>query len=137
MLSWKDSYTCGIDSIDNQHKKLLEIGSRVYKLLKNDEKLDKYDDIMEVVHELKDYTIYHFNFEERLMEKYGYENLEEHKKQHSSFVEKLSAMQDIDIDENQNKAMMDMLMFIADWIEKHILVSDFDYVKQVILKGGK
>ncbi len=45
MLSWKENYTCGIDSIDNQHKKLLEIGSRVYQMLKNEEKLDKYDDI--------------------------------------------------------------------------------------------
>ena len=136
MLSWKENYTCGIDSIDNQHKKLLEIGSRVYQMLKNEEKLDKYDDIMEVVHELKDYTLYHFNFEEKLMEKHGYENLEEHKKQHSAFVDKLTEMEHKDIDENQKKTMMEMLMFIADWIEKHILVSDFEYVKHIIIKGG-
>ncbi len=135
MFEWKEGYTCTIDEIGKQHKKLMEIGARIYQILKTDKSIDKYDEIMAVVTELKEYTIYHFDYEEKLMETNGYSDLEQHKIKHEQFVDKIIEIEDMDIDENQDKAIMSMLMFVADWIEKHILVTDMGYVKEFILKG--
>lgn len=136
MFEWKDGYTCTIDEIDKQHKKLLEIGARIYQILKSEKKIDKYDDIAAVLKELKEYTIYHFGYEEKLMETNGYSDLEDHKVKHQQFVDKIIDIEDMDIDENQDKAIMEMLMFVADWIEKHILVADMGYVKEFIMEGS-
>ena len=67
-FEWKDEYRTGIEVIDKQHKHLMEIGARIFDLANADDGYDRYDDIMEVLNELRDYTIYHFGYEEKLME---------------------------------------------------------------------
>lgn len=67
MFLWKKEFELGISSIDDQHKRLLEIGNRINELLINhEEDDDNYDEIFTVIEELKDYTVYHFNTEEEL-----------------------------------------------------------------------
>ena len=67
MFLWKMEFELGISSIDDQHKRLLEIGNRINELLINhEEDDDNYDEIFTVIEELKDYTVYHFNTEEEL-----------------------------------------------------------------------
>ncbi len=127
MFKWKDNYSCNVEEIDNQHRRLFEIGNNIYELLLLDEKIDKYDDIQKGLMELKDYTIYHFDSEEKLMDKHGYENLENHKIEHIAFIKKIEEFCSKDIDEDQQEAVMDMLTFIANWIEKHILGTDHKY----------
>lgn len=80
MFLWKKEFELGISSIDDQHKRLLEIGNRINDLLINhEEDDDNYDEIFMVIEELKDYTIYHFNTEEELFVKYKYPEYNEHK----------------------------------------------------------
>lgn len=72
MFLWKKEFELGISSIDDQHKRLLEIGNRINDLLINhEEDDDNYDEIFMVIEELKDYTIYHFNTEEELFVNYS------------------------------------------------------------------
>lgn len=135
MFKWKDEYSCNIKEIDKQHQKLFEIGSRLYELATLDDDIDRYDEMMEILSELADYTIYHFGYEEKLMKKYGYEDLEQHKKQHKGFVNKIMSIKSEELDENQKKMGMDMVVFIANWIENHILKSDQRY-KEFFNKNG-
>lgn len=127
MFKWREAYSCNISEIDNQHKRLLEIGSELSALVRGKDDLDHYDEIIQLLNELKEYTIYHFNSEEELMEKYRYEKLEEHRKAHRSFINKMSEIDIADVDEDQKRVTMEMLIFIADWIEKHILKVDHMY----------
>ena len=62
-----EEYYTGIKMIDEEHAKLFEIANRAYELLTNKFKVDKYDEIADVLEELKDYTKYHFNHEEEYM----------------------------------------------------------------------
>ncbi len=57
MIKWDNNYTIGIDFIDEQHQKLFEIADRIYNLLKNRLITDKYDEIIKIIDELKNYTI--------------------------------------------------------------------------------
>ncbi|NMA83763.1 MAG: hemerythrin family protein [Epulopiscium sp.] len=135
MFKWKENLSCGIEEIDNQHKQLLKLGSELYDIFKLDDEHDKYDDIMEILSKLADYTVYHFGYEEQLLETYEYPNLESHKKQHQVLVVKIQDLLKQDIDSKQSSITMDLMMFIADWIERHILGSDHQYASFLIEKG--
>ena len=54
MFEMKDEYLVGIEMIDEEHRKLFEIAERTYQLLHNDYLSDKYDNISDILQELKD-----------------------------------------------------------------------------------
>lgn len=127
MFKWKDKYSCNIESIDLQHKQLFKLGNELYELIKNNKNHDNYDQIQQILIELKDYTVYHFEYEEKLMKEYGYDDLENQEIEHKAFLDKILNIEIKDIDEDQLNVMMDMMMFVANWIEKHIVKSDMKY----------
>lgn len=126
-FKWRDSFSVNVTDIDNQHKRLFEIGSRVYDLASLNDDYDHYDEIMEILAELKDYTAYHFDYEEKLMAKYGYGDLESQQIEHSFFIKKLDRIGKKDIDGQQNETMIEMVNFVSNWISDHILKSDMSY----------
>lgn len=71
MVQWSEEYVIGIEKIDEQHKRLFEIANEAYKLLKDQFLIDKYDRIVAIIKELKDYTKYHFQYEEEYMKSIG------------------------------------------------------------------
>ncbi|HHY91378.1 MAG TPA: hemerythrin family protein [Clostridiales bacterium] len=135
MFQWKDAYSCNIAEIDKQHRNLLEIGARLYDIIRNQKDFDYYDDVLAIFNELQDYAVYHFGYEENLMKQYGYEEFEEHKKEHQQFVDKLKEAAKKDIDEELFNISLDLATFIADWIEHHILRSDKKYKDFFNAKG--
>jgi hemerythrin len=128
LIQWKEEYRVGIKTIDEQHEKLFEIANRAYSLLKNDMVVDKYDQIVAIIQELKDYTVYHFTFEESYMASIHYKKLLSHKVLHDDFIETINRIDLYTIDEHQEQAILDVLNFVADWIADHILVQDQRYV---------
>ena len=94
----KDYHT-GIDFIDEEHAKLFEIANRAYDLLTNQFVTDKYDAIVAVLEELKDYTKYRFNHEEEYMKSINYPKRFSQLHQHTQFINKLE-----DEDENMDAA---------------------------------
>lgn len=136
IFRWRDSFSTGISEIDLQHRKLFELGSRIYELAGLNDGYDHYDEIMAIIGELKDYTVYHFNYEEELMRKYGFEKLDSHKIEHDFFVKRLDRLLRKDIDSEQEEALMDMIKFTADWISSHILGTDMDYRDFLISRGA-
>lgn len=127
MFKWKNTYSCNITEIDRQHNKLFEIGSRIYDTASLQDNYDHYDEIMLILKELTDYTVYHFRYEEELMVKYGYANYEEHKIEHDFFEKKILRIARKDLEGNQNETLMEIVKFVADWISGHILKSDMGY----------
>ena len=124
MISWKDEYKIGVETIDNQHKKLFEIANTAYELLKNDTYIDKYDRIVQILEELKEYTKFHFKSEEEYMESIGYKRLLSQKVAHNDFIDKIYSINLSEIDENQDEYILEILDFIVNWISVHILESD-------------
>lgn len=124
MIKWKEEYRIGVDQIDEQHKKLFEIANRAYKLLKNDFYYDKYDHIVEILTELKDYAIYHFQSEEEYMKSIAYRKFLSHKVEHDDFIEKINGVDLSVVDERQDENILELLNFIVNWIDGHILGRD-------------
>lgn len=124
MFEMKEKYKTNNSKIDLEHKKLFEIGERAYQLLINKFDTDKYDKIVEVIDELKQYTIYHFNAEEEYMKSINYKRLFTQKIDHAFFIKKIDEVNLSKIDENQDEAIMGILTFLNDWLVNHILEKD-------------
>ncbi|NLW22513.1 MAG: hemerythrin family protein [Tissierellia bacterium] len=135
MFKWKDEFSVNIKSVDEQHKEIFRIGNDLYDIISIRDGVDRYDEIMDALNRLRDYAVYHFDYEEKLMEENGYPKLEQHKRQHEAFIAKVNAIDQEAVDESQRKVGMDLIVFVANWIENHILKTDMEY-KEFLNKKG-
>lgn len=124
MFEMKDEYRIGIKLIDDEHEKLFEIGERAYQLLKDTYSTDKYDNIIAIIEELRDYSERHFKDEEAYMESIGYKRLFTQKIEHAEFMQKVNDVDLSKIDINQDEYLMGILNFVAKWLVEHIVEKD-------------
>ena len=122
ILTWSNQLNVGIESVDQQHQRLVEILNRLDEAVAVGEEKST---ILDLIEALVDYTRYHFSHEEDLMQEAGYaaQELALHCAQHQDFVAKV-------LDEQQ-KAIADpdlvsnnLLEFLVQWLSAHILYSD-------------
>lgn len=124
MFEMKPEYLTGIESIDAEHEKLFEIASRAYELMRNDFIIDKYDEIVEILNELKEYAVVHFKNEEAYMESIQYKRMFTQKIQHQEFLNKVNEYDLTHVDENQDQVIRELLDFLGVWLVEHILEND-------------
>jgi hemerythrin len=124
VIKWSQEYEVGVALIDQQHQKLFEIANRAYELLTDEWRTDKYDDIIAILEELRDYALFHFNTEEEYMISSGYRRFLSHKVEHDDFKEELSTVDLYKLDADQNAYLSNILDFVVTWIENHILKVD-------------
>ena len=86
--------------------------------------VDKYDEIMRILSELKDYTQEHFRDEEACMEEMGYPDLDKQRQAHEAFVEKLAEIDLDSMDDNQQEYLEELIDFLLNWLSVHILHMD-------------
>ncbi|MDH5559868.1 MAG: bacteriohemerythrin [Deltaproteobacteria bacterium] len=121
-ITWKDEYSVEIPSIDEQHKKLVQI---INDLNINLIKGGKKEAISLILFKLSNYTVSHFRHEELIFDKLQYEHRENHKKEHKDFIEKIEMYQKKFEDGALNSS--DMMAFLLNWLVNHILKSDKKY----------
>jgi hemerythrin len=124
MYEMKADYYTGIEFIDQEHTKLFAIANEAYDLLTNQFIPDKYDYIVRVIEDLKDYTKYHFQHEEEYMESKGYKRILSQKVAHTDFIDKLDGFDTDNIDENQKDTLLELLDFLNNWLVEHIYKKD-------------
>ncbi len=124
MYEMKEEFKTGIELIDNEHKMLFDIADRIYMLINNEFIIDKYDKIVNLIEELKDYAAFHFKDEEAYMESINYKKMFTQKIDHENFIKKLNEIDLNKLDENQDKYILDLLEFVNQWLVTHILEKD-------------
>lgn len=120
----KEEYYTGIKMIDDEHTRLFELAEAAYQLLNDDFLHDKYDELVSILDELKDYTKTHFSHEEEYMESIDYQAIFIQRAQHKAFVEKLESFDYENVDENQEDSITEILEFLTDWLINHICKLD-------------
>lgn len=117
----------GIKEIDDEHRRLFDIIRETNALIHNDLLHDKYDEIIHLLSELREYTKIHFEDEEAYMKKIGFPQLDEQIRAHATFVDKLITI-DLDtldeIDDHQQEYLLELIDFLAGWLVNHILKMD-------------
>ena len=122
--AFTDKYRTGIPFVDEEHEKLFDIIRETNTLIYQELLHDKYDGIIHILKELKEYTIHHFQDEENYMESIGYEGIEAQKHAHLAFVEKLNEINLDDMDDNQQQYLEELVEFLLGWLSNHILKMD-------------
>jgi hemerythrin len=132
-LAWDDSYSVGIESIDNDHKKLIHLINNLQTAIdyKTDTKFEK-----QTLDEVIDYTQYHFTREEGLMEDNGYPDFVPHKATHEKMIEKVNELVEA-YESGEEGAIESLLNYLKTWLIKHINGTDQEYSEFLISKGVK
>lgn len=126
-FAFTDKYKTGVEMIDEEHCHLFEIIRDTNNLIHKELLHDKYDEIIRLLAELKNYTKIHFSDEEALMERIEYPAIESQKRAHSAFIERLVELDinELDnMDDNQQEYLLDLVQFLLDWLSNHILACD-------------
>ena len=138
MFAFTDKYMTGIEMVDDEHRRLFEIIAETKDVIDSEFLADKYDHIMNLLNQLREYTEFHFKDEEVLMEKIGYPRLEVQKRAHAAFVERLVEIdfKDLDnMDDNQQEYLLELIQFLVSWLSNHILGED-KKIGDFIVKQG-
>ena len=122
-IEWQDAYSVGIDQLDADHKRLIDIINRV------DDADRERRSITWALDELSDYARYHFTREEETMAAAGYAGIKAHKNRHREFLDWLRSVR-LSLKmapETQFHLGADLRDYLSRWLTGHILVEDMKY----------
>lgn len=131
LITWKEAYSVNITEIDNQHKKLIELINNLHDAMitgKGKEEISK------TLRGLVNYTLTHFAMEEKYFDQYDFPGSEAHKKQHRNLVEQVAALQKKH-ESGERVLTIDVMNFLRDWLNDHIIGSDKGYGPYLNSKG--
>ena len=125
LMAWTRDLESGIAVIDAQHRRLIDFINE----LDDARRTGNAEETRHVMEGLLDYTITHFEFEERLQEKAGYPFLKAHQRIHEMFMKKVAAFRErAKNGEDITQALLDLLQ---GWLVSHIKGEDRDYIESV------
>ena len=110
--------------IDEEHKTLFDIIRKIHTTIETELVHDKFDAILDILDELKEYTRTHFADEENYMRQIGYDGLAKQEILHQKFIDKLNELDLDDVDDNQETYLYSFLEFLQNWLVSHILKVD-------------
>lgn len=128
-FDWSDELATGIQKIDEQHRKLIELVNGLHDALSRGKSREVLGGLLK---DLAEYTDYHFKTEERAFARYAYVNAAAHKKSHDDLIDQL---QDLMAKHAKGSLAVgvETLNFLIGWVKNHIMKEDRLYID--CLKG--
>lgn len=120
ILPWSDMLSVGVKSIDQQHRKLIDILNQLGDVVNGT--ADAWDESV-ILSKLVEYTESHFAFEEALMRRVGYVGLEAHTLEHKQLFQQVAELMARNGAGEQAGAQA-LLVFLRDWLSSHIMGTD-------------
>jgi len=122
MLKWNTAFEIGVQSIDDDHKKIIEHFEKLYLLMKSGQGHAYYPEFLAF---LEDYVDTHFEREEALQREIEYDGYDEHLHLHNEFKLKIKELISAHgTEEATNNDLIRINLFIKDWLIHHILLTD-------------
>jgi hemerythrin len=122
MIEWKEVYSIGNNTIDEDHKKLFKILNSLEESI-NSLKAENISDLLNI---LIQYSEEHFKNEEQEMIKHSYFRIDKHIKEHNEFIESVKQIEKKSMNLTFG-TMMNMTNFLKDWIITHLLGTDKEF----------
>lgn len=122
-IIWTNELSIGNSTVDDEHKKLLEIFNDLVELIEY--KKDRQE-FAKILTKMTDYSLIHFKREEKYMEKLSYPVLAQHKKSHRDYIYKV-AMYNVDLLSANPPDPKEVIAFLEKWWTNHIMIHDNEY----------
>lgn len=135
-FEWKDEYNIGVEVIDNAHKQLFRIVSRIINNF-NDSDFEKNKmTCVEALKYLKSYAVKHFAEEEAYQLKIGHPDYRIHKKIHDNMRDVVvPALEKEVVAKGYSKESLEHFIGVcAGWLTAHILIEDRAIAGQTKIK---
>jgi hemerythrin-like metal-binding protein len=124
-IDWNDLLSVGIDAMDAEHKELFRRINNLLVALLGPVGPGRTP---ELVAQIREYTVFHFDDEEKLMKAGGYPRYEQHKKIHAAFVADFLNMEKVLLKEGLTATNLIHLQDkVVNWLLEHIAKADHDY----------
>jgi hemerythrin len=123
LVTWDKSYSVNVGTCDAEHRKLFSLINALHEAMKSGRSRTI---IAGTVYELEKYTQTHFLAEEALMQRAQYPNLPEHRLEHQKFVAQVKQFRQ-DLQAGGKCDPNAVVMFVKDWLAKHIMQTDKMY----------
>lgn len=133
LLEWTEKMSVGIDTMDTDHKKLIDLVNTLHAVVR---KKESVENIARIMRELSEYTDYHFEAEEQLLRLIRYPDIEGHIQNHRALQQKVREMED-KYRSNPKQGTLKLFDFLSDWLMRHILGDDMRYKPLLLEKLGQ
>jgi hemerythrin len=119
-IVWDKILSVGVDEIDEDHRKLVNIFNILNHAVMDEESSDY---LAATLAELINCTVWHFSHEERLMLKHRYDGIEEHRAEHQELIRSAKELQQ-EILQADKPVVDEHIEFLERWLTEHILTAD-------------
>ena len=118
---WSEDMSIGVPLLDSDHKTLIGFINYLQQCIDSgDEKLV----LCKILDGLITYISFHFSREESVLKACGYSGIEMHKKEHAAFAQHIQDFRVRYARESDSSMMLELLEFLKNWLDHHILVED-------------
>jgi hemerythrin len=123
-LTWRDDWNLGIEEIDQQHLRLVELLNQVADFVMSKAPASSDDaEAMRLLLHLQDQTRQHFRDEEDYMEAHEYPYVTRHHREHALLQAELKDLIRV-IEEGERRLDIQTLTSLKYWLIDHVIVSD-------------
>jgi hemerythrin-like metal-binding protein len=120
IFEWDSIYETGVASIDQQHRRLFDIANRLHDAW---QRREGRETLIRIFDELLEYTVYHFDDEERVMRAVSYPDLARHHGYHEK-LKGLCATYREQLGKGTEGIETRALEFVRMWLNAHVLGVD-------------
>lgn len=131
LFPWSDTYSVKIAIVDSQHKVLVDLINELHQAMMARRGKESLGGVLA---SLIKYTKSHFAAEEGLMRTNQYPDLVNHKGEHERFTQTIEDFQGR-FQRNEVAMTVDVMDFLKDWLAKHIMGVDKQYVPHLAARG--
>jgi hemerythrin-like metal-binding protein len=130
-LEWTPAYSVRVKILDAQHKQEFALIEETLKQYHGWSGTGNRDGLLDVVDRLTQVTQDHFRTENDLMERSGYPQYRDHRDEHERILETLQSLRA----QAGEAGTAELVDFFKDWILRHTLLTDRQYIEFFASKG--
>lgn len=127
-IIWDDKYNTGNFVMDYQHQRLVRLINDLEEVRLHEEL--KPSLLTVILDEVTNYTHYHFQTEEEIMEKVNYSGMEDHKLLHKDFILKLQLFK-VEFEKGSKHIDALFCVFLKNWLMDHIVTEDPKFISEM------
>ncbi len=134
LMEWGPKLSVGIQSFDAEHQKLVATVNDLFDAINSGKGKEK---LGAVLNTLIDYTVTHFQHEEREMRTHNFPGYAKHKDEHDALTKQVGEVQHKFAGGSNAALSAEVMAFLKNWLIKHIMGTDKAYTAFLVGKGVK